>query len=98
MVSYSIDRTRAMVSNVTFVPIEYLGWDCLTVGALGWGQIQIANSNVITINPQYSRKRWMLELCDIMLQFYPKEIQKIGGRITRFQELRETWIAKPETV
>ena len=98
MVSYSIDRTRAMVSNVTFVPIEYLGWDCLTVGALGWGQIQIANSNVITINPQYSRKRWMLELCDIMLQFYPKEIQKIGGRITRFQKLRETWLAKPETI
>ena len=29
------------VQKVHFVPIEFLSWDCLTIGALGWGQIQI---------------------------------------------------------
>jgi len=55
MVAYEIENLRALVERVTFVPIEFLGWGCLTIGALGWGQIQIANSNRITVNPQYSR-------------------------------------------
>ena len=83
MVAYDIKDLRAVIEQVTFVPIEFLGWDCLTIGALGWGQIQIANSNRITINPQHARKAWMIEFCDTMLEFYPKEIAKIGGRIER---------------
>jgi len=79
-VSYAIKGKRALISGVRFVPIEFLGWDCLTIGALGWGQIQIANSNRITLKPQYSRKLWMLEMCDALLEFYPKEIAKIGVR------------------
>ena len=95
MVSYTLQATRAIVSKVLFVPIEFLGWDCLTVGALGWGQIQIANSNNIIINPEYSRKDWMIELCDVMLEFYPKEITKIGERIERFKKIKEFWQNKP---
>ena len=52
MVAYDVEGLRAVVERVTFVPIEFLGWDCLTIGALGWGQIQIVNSNVITVNPR----------------------------------------------
>lgn len=37
LISYSVQDVRAIVTNVTFVPIEFLGWDCLTIGALGWG-------------------------------------------------------------
>jgi hypothetical protein len=96
IVSYHLEATKAVITQVRFVPIEFLGWDCLTIGALGWGQIQIANSNYITVNPQYSRKRWMLELCDVMLEFYPREIAKIGERIERFKEIREFWFAKPD--
>ncbi|HUT95899.1 MAG TPA: hypothetical protein VMY37_40980 [Thermoguttaceae bacterium] len=91
MVAYEIENLRALVERVTFVPIEFLGWDCLTIGALGWGQIQIANSNRITVNPQYSRKSWMIEFCDTMLEFYPKEIAKIDSRIERFKRVREAW-------
>ena len=91
MVAYDIDDLHAVIEHVTFVPIEFLGWDCLTIGALGWGQIQIANSNRITINPQYFRKSWMIEFCDTMLEFYPKEIAKIGHRIERFRKIREEW-------
>jgi hypothetical protein len=96
LVKYSLDGTHAQVSEVTFVPIEFLDWDCLTVGALGWGQVQIANSNYINVRPHYSRKRWMLELCDVMLEFYPKEIGKIQTRIGYFERIQERWLAKPE--
>lgn len=44
MVRYRLDGNRVIATEVYFVPIEFLSWDCLTVGALGWGQIQIANS------------------------------------------------------
>lgn len=96
LVSYHVEETTVVVTDVKFVPIEFLGWDCLTVGALGWGQIQISNSNRITINDNYSRKKWMIELCDFMLEFYPKEIAKIGKRISRFEEVKKFWLKKPE--
>lgn len=96
MVAYDIVEQQAVVSDVKFVPIEFLGWDCLTVGALGWGQIQIANSNQITVNPSYSRRRWMIEFCDVMLDFYPKEILKIGERLDRFRAIRMTWEQRSE--
>lgn len=96
LVSYHIEETKALITGVKFVPIEFLGWDCLTIGALGWGQIQIANSNYITINADYSRKMWMIEMCDALLEFYPKEIAKIGKRISHFENVKQYWLSKPE--
>jgi hypothetical protein len=60
------------------------------------GQIQIANSNFVTINPEYSRKTWMLEFCEAMLEFYPKEISKISERVTRFEQVRAFWQSKQD--
>jgi hypothetical protein len=96
VVKYAADGTKVGVESVHFVPIEFLSWDCLTVGALGWGQIQIANANVIKIDPGYSRKKWMLELCEIMLAFYPREITKIGKRTDYFQRVKAYWETKPD--
>jgi hypothetical protein len=96
MVSYHLEATRAVVTNVRFVPIEFLGWDCLTIGALGWGQIQIANANMVTVDPHHSRRQWMIELCDALLGFYPKEIIKINDRIEHFKRVKEFWLAKPD--
>ena len=45
LIRHSIQGTTPSSSDVRLVPIEYLDWDCLTVGALGWCQIQIANAN-----------------------------------------------------
>jgi len=87
MIKYSIDGTSLKVADVLFSPIEFLDWDCLTIGALGWGQIQIANSNYIKILDKYSRKDWMLQLCDAMIEFYPREIGKIKERIQRFEQV-----------
>ena len=96
LVRYEIDSTRIAVKEAHFVPIEFLSWECLTIGALGWRQIQIANANVLKINEKYSRKQWMLELCDTMLQFYPKEITKIGKRVSYFERVKSEWQEKPD--
>ena len=94
IVSYQVSSIRATVSEIRFSPMEFLMWDCLTIVALGWGQIQTENLNYINIK-RFSRKRWMLELCDVMLQFYPKEIKKILSRIERFKEPRRLWELRP---
>jgi len=96
-VSYKIDGTKVTAENVHFVPIEFLSWKCLTIGALGWGQIQIANSDHIDVIPKYSRKKWMLGLCDALFEFYPHEISKIGKRIDYFKKVRERWEKKTES-
>ena len=38
----------------------------------------------------------MLELCDVMLEFYPKEIGKIQTRINYFERLKHRWEQKQE--
>ena len=76
MVKYKMIGWRVRASKVIFCPIEFLDWNCLTLGALGWGQIQIANSNTIIVNRGQSRKQWMLSLCNSLQVFYPKEILK----------------------
>ena len=95
VVKYAIVGTKVRANKVHFIPIEFLAWDCLTIGALGWGQIQIANANVINVNEGYSRKKWMLELCDVMLEFYPKEIGKIQDRVSYFKRVRQHWEQRP---
>ena len=96
LISYELAEETAVFANVQFIPIEFLSWNCLTIGALGWGQIQIANSNYIEIIPHNSRKAWMLELCDVLMNFYPKEISKITSRIEHFEKVKAFWLAKPE--
>jgi hypothetical protein len=90
-VGYRVAGNSLRVEVVHFVPIEFLSWDCLTIGALGWGQIQIANSNNIVIVPDMSRKTWMLTLCEVMLEFYPREIGKISERIKFFEKVKSRW-------
>jgi len=97
MVTYEVSNISIRVDKVYFVPIEFLSWSCLTIGALGWGQIQIANANNIVVNHKYSRKRWMLELCDVLLNFYPREIEKVKGqRISYFKKVKNHWESKKD--
>lgn len=96
MIKYSVSDIDLEVSDVLFTPIEFLDWSCLTIGALGWGQIQIANSNNIQTRENYSRKKWMLQLCDAMMEFYPREIGKIHQRLQRFEKVREHWSGRED--
>jgi len=63
---------------------------------LGWGQIQIANANFVKITASNSRKQWMLQLCDTMLEFYPREMGKINDRIAYFRRVKKIWEDKGE--
>lgn len=94
MIKYAVKGTGVAVSQVHFLPIEHLKWSCLTIGALGKGQIQIANAKHLEFDTAASRRSWMLEFCDIMLDFYPREVRKIGLRISQFEKVKAFWLAK----
>lgn len=93
-IAYSVKKIHLEVKHVHFIPVEFFNWDCLTIGALGWGQLQIANSNRINILPQNSRIEWMIQFCDRLLDFYPREIGKIKERIKYFEKVKKYWINK----
>ena len=97
-VKYGTRGGRLVFHGVSFFPVEWLDWKCLTIGNLGWGQIQIANSNNIKISPRTSRVEWMITLCDRVLDFYPREIDKISKRIFRFKAERRRWLAKRRAI
>lgn len=97
MIEYAATSdTGIKVEKVHFLPIEFFSWKCLTLGALGWGQIQIANASKIQIQAGYSRKTWMLEFCDTLFEFYPREIEKTKGRIEYFKKVKKYWDEKPD--
>ena len=92
MVSY--DKNTNKFSEIYFIPIEYLDWKFLNIGALGWGQIQIANYNNKTINKNQTRKEWMLNMVNELKKFYPKEIDKIHERVKYFESVEKYWHSK----
>lgn len=96
LIAYVVKGKHIEVKRVNFVPLEFFAWDCLTIGALGWGQIQIANSNKTNIMAHYSRKKWMIELCDTLFEFYPREIGKITDRIKYFKKVKAFWKKKDD--
>lgn len=92
LVEYAIVDNTMNITRVRISPIEFLSWKCLTLGALGWGQIQIKNSNFVQLE-RCSRKKWMLNLCDILINsFYPKEANKIITRQEHFRAVQNFWI------
>jgi len=91
-VDYSVDNLNVIVNKVTFVPIEFLSWDCLTLGALGWGQLQIKNANVVEIVPQNDRKDWMIKMCDRLISHYSKEAIKAKSRSDYFEKIKNSWL------
>jgi hypothetical protein len=96
LIDYTLAENTLQVANIRFFPIEFLDWECLTIGALGWGQIQIANTNRLRLRPQ-SRRTWMLSLCEHVLRFYPREIAKITERIAHFEQVRQFGLAREDS-
>lgn len=91
IVSYETDGNKIIYKDCYFKPIEAFSWDCLTLGALGWGQIQIANASKLKFCKSQNRKKWMLELCNNLEEFYNAEIGKIKERKAWFTEIRKYW-------
>jgi hypothetical protein len=96
MVDYQVVGTKVEVKKVTLTPIEHLKWSCLAIGALGQSQIQIKDAKRVEIDPTQKRRSWMIEFCNTVLAFYPREITKIKRRIGKFEKVKEFWLSKPE--
>lgn len=94
LVRYLVSDWEVLVSEVIFAPLEAVDWECLTLGALGQGQVQLRNASRILLRTEVDRQKWMLEFCDRVLRFYPAEKAKIERRIQKFEKLREHWAAR----
>lgn len=96
IVSYKIVSGKIEYQECHFKKIESFSWKCLTIGALGWGQIQIANANNLKFDADSNtlRKSWMLTLCKMLFVFYDEEISKIGERKTWFNSVKAYWEGK----
>ena len=94
LVEYEADKDGIKYNNCYFKPIEALSWRCLTIGALGWGQIQIGNANNLCFEETVDRKAWMIQLCDLLETFYDEEISKIGERKTWFNDIKQYWLKR----
>lgn len=91
VVDYHIDTQYIIYDNCHFRPIEHFSWSCLTLGALGWGQIQIRDSNYLAFETTPCRKQWMLQLCEMAEAFYVNEIGKIEERRNWFSKEKTYW-------
>lgn len=86
IVSYRVANNRLEFTACHFKPIEVFDWSCLTLGALGWGQIQIANANNLMFNESVSRRDWMDMMCERLNEFYDSELKKINERKEWFEK------------
>lgn len=94
IVSYRVVNNKLEYGECYFKPIEAFSWNCLTLGALGWGQIQISNANKLIFEKNVNRKQWMLNMCDKLEIFYNEEIGKIAERKDWFSKIRKEWEGK----
>lgn len=94
MIGYKIRKDKIIVQNIIISKIENLTWKSLGFGNLGNGQIQIKNSNKIEIDYNQSRNNWMLELCNLTIEFYHKVINKKEKGIVEFEKLKNYWLTK----
>jgi hypothetical protein len=94
IIRYSLNATRVLATQVHFAPIEFLSWDCLRIGALGLGQIQIKNANRVELLPGNSRREWMLELCDRVVAYHESEQTRIERQRQYFERVRRSWLER----
>ena len=94
IIQYLLDGTKVRGARVHFVPIEFIAWECLRIGALGLGQIQIRNANRIHIVRGYARRDWMLQLCDRVAAYHHSEADKIDTQKQFFEGIRMSWLTK----
>ncbi len=96
IVEYKVQDNVLHYTGCHFKPIEAFDWNCLTFGALGWGQIQIANANILNFQDEHKidRKNWMISMCDKLQDFYDEEIGKISERKSWFADMKKYWSDK----
>lgn len=87
LIHYNPNLNKNFITKVQLFPIECLTWDCIEIGALGNGQLQIKNSSNIIINKEFDRETWKDEFQKRLMVFYKKQQTKINKRISQLMEL-----------
>lgn len=85
-VDYKIVDKKPIFTNVWFAPIENLAWDCLGIGALGNGQIQIKDANKISFTEVYDRELWCKDFRKHMNEYIQKQYSKLNELAKLFSE------------
>jgi len=57
--------------------VEQLNWECLTIGNLGKGQLQVKNMDEISFQNHMTRKDWMERLSENVVMYYLSLMNKI---------------------
>ncbi|RKY24161.1 MAG: hypothetical protein DRP62_04390 [Planctomycetota bacterium] len=63
---------------------------------IGIMSIFLESTENIKINRKLKRKEWMLQLCDELAEFYPREIAKIKERSVFFAQTKAFWQKWPD--
>jgi|APGre2960657404_1045060.scaffolds.fasta_scaffold01623_9 hypothetical protein len=75
-IDYKRKEGKVEIAEIKIIPIWELDWNCLSIGALGYGQIQISNKNKPIITTQIGRNEWKNILKKQVINFYCKQIVK----------------------
>jgi hypothetical protein len=65
------------ILDVQVKSIEQLNWECLTIGNLGKGQLQVRNMNEISFQNHMTRNDWMERLSYDVVIYYQSLVNKI---------------------
>ena len=76
-VTYVNRGNNIEVMRVKVKPIEQLNWECLTIGNLGKGQLQVKNMDEISFQTFMTRNDWMERLSYDVVIYYQSLIKKI---------------------
>lgn len=75
------------ISETTYLPIENISWESLSIQNLGHGQIQITNLNKEIKTFKGTRKQWMNQFTIEMIKYHDKLEAKL-------KERKEKWIER----
>jgi hypothetical protein len=82
MIKYRLTDTGSLEDVTAIVePMEWFDWDCLRIGALGWGQLQFRSASDIRISRGQTRKDWLRTFVGELREHYAKEENKIKERL-----------------
>ena len=76
-VKYVNNDNLIQILDIKVKSIEQLHWDCLTIGNLGKGQLQVKNMDEISFQNFMTRKDWMERLSYDVVIYYQSLINKI---------------------
>ena len=88
LITYDVEGDGIEPHHVELVPIEWIGWSSMKIGALGKGQIQLRDSAKVAVSRVASRQKWIEEFYDTTIRFYEKETTRIEVRIEDFRARR----------